>query len=147
MNDYAKRKVSELYSLATGEYIDGWKDNGELKKRWLRTARSVLKAMAKEMGIQKPGIRTNKAGPAVAGDVHLIGYWPNGKGVYISMSDPHILGSYDGPWFIYRESFPDDKYGSGLRGHNRNTSYKALANNPEGLCEQIVNDIAKRTVL
>ena len=64
--------------VSTAEFtnINGYSDSAQaVKTDWLNTGRSLMRKLAKELGLPKDSfdIRVNPAGPAVSGDVHLHG--------------------------------------------------------------------------
>ncbi len=96
-------RLAELDGYRTGEPIDAFTDAGATRKaKFHNCARYVLKEIAKALGLKEFEVRSNKAGPAVAGYVCLAT-----NGLYISIGDSirdmgvrycyHEVGRRDGP--------------------------------------------------
>lgn len=67
----------------------------EIKRDWLNTGKRILRALAKDLGLQ-PGsydIRINPAGLACSGDVHLHGEW-----IYVDLSQTALGPDFGFMW-------------------------------------------------
>jgi hypothetical protein len=66
-----------------------------LKEEWLRTGRSILRKLAKELGLVEGSydIRINRGGCAVSGDVILHGEW-----IYVDLSQTCLGPDYGFMW-------------------------------------------------
>ena len=73
-------KLAKIAKLELNGYSDQAASNKDV---YLRLGRRVLAALVKELGLVDYKIRINKAGPAVSGDVTLIGMWNESDGIYI----------------------------------------------------------------
>ena len=98
---------TEAYiAMAKGLPIDGHYDyendsdeNGLRKAEWLKTGVNIARELAKALGLP-PGsfdVRTNPAGPAVSGDVHLHGEW-----VYVSLEQTCLGPAFGFMWRLCR---------------------------------------------
>jgi len=84
--------TKEYISAACGKPIDAYSYAGAtLKAKWLQHGRYVARKLAKELGLVKGQfqVRTNPAGVAVSGDVHLHADW-----VYVALEQGGIQGMF-----------------------------------------------------
>lgn len=136
-------KSNSLYQLAkegmefNGAYREPWIT---WKKDWLYTGRSVLRALAKELGFHEYKVWTNKAGVAVPGETLMMGIWADDrmqhdwKGIYLDTADPSMYGHFvnpgqEPPSFMWRKIKHMKDY---TGGHNRWMSY-AMFQDPNNL--------------
>lgn len=137
LSNYARRKAKELNNLASYGFINGYSMD-RTKERWLSAGKSVLRAMAKEMNLSEWKVYTIRGGPAVSGDICLLGVWREGKGIYVSMGSPRLYKWTGDPEFMYRYS-PGMTYDG--HGRNRWMLYKDLADDLDWVCKKMVSDI------
>jgi len=84
--------LSILGTNFSGAYHDKWYT---WKEDWLKTGRSVLRAIGKELEFDDLRVSINKGGIAVTGEVSLMGIWNNkditpqgAHGIYINTAAP-----------------------------------------------------------
>lgn len=97
--------------------ITGYGDEPISKEDWLKAGRSILKKLAKELGLPDGSyeISINRAGPAVSGDIILHGQW-----LYINLSQTSISQSMGFYWRLCKGM---KDYSGGI---NQWESWKAL---------------------
>jgi hypothetical protein len=91
-------------AMAKGTPITGYNgcevEPGTCRKAdWLKAGAGIARGLAKALGLP-PGsfdVRTNPAGPAVSGDVHLHGEW-----VYVSLSQTALGPDFGFMWRLCR---------------------------------------------
>jgi hypothetical protein len=114
-------KLAKIVKLPLNGYSDSSASNKEV---YLRLGRSVLRSLAKELGLREYRVSVNKAGIAVSGDVTLIGIWDDNNGIYVSLSSPGMFKQNGTEIFLWRSARHMKDY---TGGHNRNMSYEELA--------------------
>ncbi len=124
-------KLAKIAKLELNGYRT---DTASNKKVYLSLGRMVLRALAKALGLKEYKVSVNKAGPAVSGDITLIGMWTDTDGIYVCMSSPR-LQMESGQETFYWRSVEHMKDYSG--GHNRWMSYQQLAEGIKGTAEHM----------
>ena len=71
--------------------IDGYVQDGELKQSFGRTGKKAFKELAEYLGLKEYDVNFNPAGPAVSGDLRLMGMFTSDKGIYLSMNKDGML--------------------------------------------------------
>ena len=93
------------------------------KRVYLEIGRLVLRALAKALELKEYKVHVNRAGPAVSGDITLIGMWKD-DGIYVCMSSPGMFKEYGKEVFYWRSVRAIDDYTGGC---NRSMTYEELA--------------------
>lgn len=98
-------EMKYLYQLASllsdDKSIDGYTDEAaKRKQRYGRIGKKAMKELASYLGLVEFDISFNRAGPACSGDLRLMGFDHNGRGVYIHMNKDLCYGSE--PKVLYR---------------------------------------------
>ena len=115
--------------------LNGYKiDTASNKKVYLSLGRSVLRSLAKALGLKEFKVSINKAGPAVSGDITLIGMWDDKDGIYINMSFPAMYKERGQEMFYWRSVTAMNDY---TGGRNRTMSYEELAEGVEAAATQM----------
>ena len=115
--------------------LNGYRvDTAYHKRAYLKLGRSVLRSLAKALGLKEFKVSVNKAGPAVSGDITLIGMWDDSDGIYVNMSSPAMFKQNGQEIFYWRSVTAIDDY---TGGHNRNMTYEALAEGVEAAATQM----------
>ena len=109
-------------------------DTASNKKVYLSLGRSVLRSLAKALGLKEFKVNINKAGPAVSGDITLIGMWNDKDGIYVNMSSPDMYKENGQETFFWRSVTAIDDY---TGGRNRNMTYEELAEGVEAAATQM----------
>ena len=105
--------------------LNGYRiDTASNKKIYLSVGRTVLRSLAKALGLKEFKVGINKAGPAVSGDITLIGMWDDDDGIYVNMSSPGMFKECGREVFYWRSVTAIDDY---TGGRNRNMTYEELA--------------------
>lgn len=126
-------KLSKIVELDLNGYSTETASN---KKVYLCLGRSVLRSLAKALDLKEFKVSINKAGPAVSGDITLIGMWNNGNGIYVAMSEPRLFGMRKGrETFYYRYVTHMKDYGGS--GPNKEMTYQQLAEGIDAAAEQM----------
>jgi len=125
--------------------LDGYSERHySYKERFLKEGRSILKALAYDMKLVEHKVWINKAGPAVSGDVLLMGLWHDlGKdphGIYVNLGSPafyighpyiqYVQGKEHNPndsAFMYRSITHMEDYTGGMNQWAGFNSFKDLA--------------------
>ena len=86
------RRLAVLLSHDLG-YIPGERESGPNgdKKAFLRTGKTFLHALSKDLGLRDTKVTTNAGGIAVSGECTLIGMWED-SGIYICIEQPCFMG-------------------------------------------------------
>jgi hypothetical protein len=141
LTPYAKRKAKELNRLAhrniSGDPVI-YNGQKSIKAQWLSVGASVLRAMAKELGLETFEVRKNPGGIAVTGDIYLEGHWENGHGIYVHFGEPRLFGLHSNPQFMFRYLDQDGK-----SGVNQWATHKALAEDPAGCIRAIHRQVLR----
>lgn len=124
-------KLAKIVKLELNGYRT---DTASNKHVYLTLGRSVLKSLAKALKLKEYKVNINKAGPAVSGDITLIGMWGDGTGIYVCMSSPRLQMERGQETFYWR-SVEHMKDYSG--GHNRLMTYQDLAEGIEAAATQM----------
>jgi hypothetical protein len=128
------RNELKLAKIAKLE-LNGYRiDTASNKKVYLSLGRSVLRSLAKALGLKEFKVSINKAGPAVSGDITLIGMWDDNDGIYVSMSSPMMCKENGQGTFFWRSCSAMNDY---TGGHNRNMTYEELAEGVEAAATQM----------
>ena len=109
--DYMIQRGRYLNSLANRgrDYgFLGWEQDKIWKNDWLKTGRSVLRALGKELAFNQMKVWTNPGGVGVAGEAKLMGMWlTRDTGIYVDTAMCgglyHGMDSRSrGPYFMWR---------------------------------------------
>ena len=68
------------------DHIEGYMNDGEVKQSFGRMGKKAFKELAEYLGLKDYDVAFNPAGPAVSGDLRLMGMFAPEKGIYISMN-------------------------------------------------------------
>ena len=81
------------------DYENNSDRNERRKANWLRTGARIARELAKALGLPPRSfdVRTNPAGPAVSGDVHLHGEW-----IYFSLEQSCLGPDFGFMWRLCR---------------------------------------------
>jgi hypothetical protein len=114
--DYMRERARYLNSLAVqgkSYGLRGWDQDVRWKDAWLKTGRSVFRAIGKELAFDEMKVSVNPAGTAVTGETTLMGMWHTRQiGIYVdtpllgemyhNMNRFSDTGQSDGPYFMWR---------------------------------------------
>ena len=135
ISEYMLAKSKRLFVLAEqGTHFPGaYTDKGAAwKEEWLKTGRSVLRAIGKELNFNEMRVWINKGGVAVEGEAMLMGMWDD-IGIYVDTASPRMqYGPYSGaeaPAFMWRTITSLTDYSG---GRNRWLAYRQF-NDPNQL--------------
>ncbi len=105
--------------------LNGYRtDTASNKAVYLSLGRSVLRSLAKALDLKEFKVSINRAGPAVSGDITLIGMWDSKDGIYVNLSSPAMFKENGQEIFYWRSVTAMDDY---TGGRNMNMTYEALA--------------------
>lgn len=107
----SQKKLNELNSvLRNYDYM-----NQSNKEEFHKLSKQFLRKVAKDLDLGQFAVRSNKAGPAVSGEVYLMGMFSEGNGIFIVISGDNGASYMKSP-IMYR-SITGMKDHTG--GHNR----------------------------
>lgn len=134
--NYMRGRIRHLSQLANEAEINGSHEvKGSVKYDWLSTGASVLRAMAKEFGLAEFHVHKNPGGPAVSGEATLAGKWADGRGIWVCMGTPKLLGDTQAQFYYRatRDGWQD--------GPNNWATFQALADDPEAAVKEIARRV------
>ena len=130
----------KLYKLSQKD-LNGYSDYyAKQKNAYLSTGRSVLRAIANHLQLAIFDVRINRAGSAVSGDITLMGMLDDGLGIYIHMSEPHLMRFGGPPQFYFRTITHMKDYTGGA---NQWMSYEDLAVDLGAACKKLETSLHK----
>ena len=108
--------------------IDGYIQDGEVKQSFGRTGKKAFKELAEYLGLKDYDVAFNPAGPAVSGDLCLMGMFAPDKGIYISMNKDGMQSG-----ILYRSI----KHMKDFSGGNNNYFPESDLTHPEEIKEKV----------
>ena len=129
-----KIHMSKLADLVTQDlrYISGEKESGPngAKKVYLRTGKTFLRALAKDLGFMESEVYTTPGGIGVSGGICMMGMWRPGNGIHVYIHQNDFTGC-----IMYRRiSHLKDYSGD----YNRHLTRGALLYSYENLLEKFL---------
>ena len=108
--------------------IDGYMNDGKVKENFSKLGKKAFKELAVYLGLKEYTVSFNMGGPAVSGDLRLMGMFEPGKGIYITVNK-----DFDNGQVLYRSISNMKDYTGGGNNFFRSEQFET----PEDIKQKI----------